>query len=97
MRPYADGRPRESWQRCKAKDCPQLFEAKIWKCSPLAYLRMQHAKVGLSAEWQPYLDYPPLEPGCSDEELREFFGREDEPYCAMCPAEPEPFRIPLPL
>jgi len=97
MQPYKDGRPRDSWQHCNAKDCPQLFEAKIWKCSPLAYLRMQHAKVGLSSEWKPYLDYPPLEAGCSDDQLREFFDREDEPYCNMCPAEPERFKIPLPL
>ena len=97
MQPYEDARPRESWERCAAKECPQLFEAKLWKCSPLAYLRMQHAKVGLSDKWQPYLQYRPLEPGCSDEALREFFAREEEPYCAMCPAKPEHFKIPVPL
>ena len=97
MQPYEDGQPRRSWERCVAKDCPQLFDGRLWKCAPLAYLRMQHAKVGLSAKWAPYLAYQPLEPGCSDAALREFFAREDEPYCSMCPAKPEHFRMPSPL
>ena len=97
MRPYADGRPRRSWERCVAKSCPQLFEGAIWKCSPLAYLGMQHDKFGLSEEWAPYLAYQPLRPDCGDAELREFFAREDEPVCAMCPAEPERFKMPSPL
>ena len=89
--------PRRSWEKCVAKRCPQLFEAKLWKCSPLAYLGMQDAKYGLAAKWRPYLAYRPLEPGCTDAELAEFFAREEEPFCAMCPAEPERFRLPLPL
>ncbi len=97
MEPYEDGQPRRSWEVCMAKGCPQLFEAKIWKCPPLAYLRMQDAKHKLSANWQPYLAYRPLEPECTDEELREFFSREEEPHCSMCPAQPERFALPLPL
>lgn len=97
MLPYQDGRPRESWERCKARYCPQLFDARIWKCAPLAYLPMQHARHRLSPQWQPYLAYQPLEPGCSDEALRTFFAREEEPWCAMCPAEPEHFALPMPL
>lgn len=97
MEPYADGQPRQSWQRCDAKGCPQLFESKIWKCSPLAYLGMQHTKYGLSDKWKPYLAYQPLKPECTDEEARAFFAREEESYCSMCPSEPEKFRISLPL
>ncbi len=97
MLPYEDGRPRESWERCKARYCPQLFEARIWKCAPLAYLPMQHAKYGLSQKWAPYLAYRPLEADCSDEALAEFFSREEEPSCGMCPARPERFVLPLPL
>ncbi|HEX4613966.1 MAG TPA: radical SAM protein [Urbifossiella sp.] len=81
MEPFADGRPRASWERCPA----------------LAYLPMQAARHRLSAAWDPYLAYRPLEPDCSDAELAAFFAREDEPACRMCPAEPEWFRIPLPL
>lgn len=97
MEPFEDAAPRSSWEKCQARYCPQLFEGKIWKCGPIAYLGMQDAKYGLSEKWRPYLDYRPLEPGCSDEELIAFFAREDEAICAMCPAEPRHFELPLPF
>lgn len=97
MQPYADARPRQSWANCPARTCKQLFEERIWKCPATAYLPMQHAKYGLGEAWRPYLDYEPLSPECSDAELEDFFSREDEPCCSMCPAEPERFSMPLPL
>lgn len=97
MEPFRDAQPRQSWEHCPARYCPQLFEEKIWKCAPLAYLKMQDTKYHLSESWQPYLAYRPLEPGCTDEQLGEFFRREEEPSCGMCPANPEKFTLPLPL
>jgi hypothetical protein len=99
MRPYHDGRPRQSWENCRARWCPQIHEGKLWKCPQLAYLQMQLEKVGIrdDLDWQSYLDYRPLDPACTDAELREFVSREDEHYCAMCPATPELFHLPLPL
>ena len=97
MEPFTDGLPRKSWEQCPARHCPQLFEGKLWKCAPLAYLKLQAAKYRLSDHWKPYLEYQPLEPGCTDEQLAEFFGREEEPACGMCPANPQKFKLPLPL
>lgn len=97
MEPFQDGRPRRSWENCPAKYCAQLFEGKIWKCAPLAYLKLQDAKYQLSEKWKSYLQYRPLEPGCSDEELHQFFAREEESSCGMCPAEPQRFTLPIPL
>ncbi len=97
MEPFADGQPRHSWEKCPAKFCRQLFEEKIWKCGPLAYLRLQDAKHHLSAQWEPYLRYQPLEPDCSDEELQAFCRREEEAVCGMCPANPEKFELPMPI
>jgi hypothetical protein len=97
MEPYTDSRPRQSWERCRAKTCPQIFEGKIWKCAPLAYLKLQDARYRLSESWAPYLRYQPLDITCTAEELAEFFRREDEPSCAMCPADPERFAPPMPL
>jgi len=97
MEPFEDGHPRRSWERCRAKFCPQLFEGRIWKCPPLAYLKLQDARYGLSEKWKPYLNYAPLSPECLDEELNEFFNREDESFCSMCPAAPEKFQLPLPF
>jgi hypothetical protein len=88
MQPFEDGDPEASYRICPAKECPQLFEGKIWKCPPLAYLPMQDAKVHLSEKWKPYLAYKPLSSDCSDQELEAFFLKGAEPVCAMCPATP---------
>jgi hypothetical protein len=58
---------------------------------------MQDGRFGIDAAWKPYLAYAPLAPGSSDDELDEFLAREEEAACAMCPAQPQPFAIPLPL
>ncbi len=97
MEPFAHGKPRQSWENCPARFCPQLFEGKIWKCPPLAYLKLQDAKYSLSTRWQPYLAYEPLAPNCSDDELNAFFSREEESYCSMCAARPQPLRLAIPL
>jgi hypothetical protein len=97
MPPFTDARPRDSWKRCPARYCPQLFEGHIWKCAPLAYLPMQQEKFGIGEAWSPYLKYRPPSPDNSDEELSAFFAREEEPECGMCPAEPQTFALPLPL
>jgi hypothetical protein len=97
MQPFTDERPRQSWENCAAKFCMQLFQGKLWKCPPIAYLRLQDAKYGLNTAWQPYLQYEPLSANCSDFELTEFLAREDESVCRMCPAQPEHFAMPSPL
>lgn len=97
MEPFEDRAPRQSWQVCTAKFCPQIFDGGIWKCAPLAYLPMQHERFGLSPKWSPYLGYRPLAPGCSDAELDAFFAREEESHCAMCAARPPRLALPVPI
>ncbi len=97
MAPFEDGKPRQSWEACTARHCPQIFEGKLWKCGPLAYLGMQNAKYGLSEKWQPYLGYRPLAPDCSQAEFDAFFALEEESYCGMCPAVPAQFKLPVPI
>jgi Radical SAM superfamily/4Fe-4S single cluster domain len=97
MQPFEDGSPRASWEICPARECKQLFEGKIWKCAPLAYLGMQKAKYRLSSKWDPYLRYKPLEPTCSDDELDAFIAKEDESYCGMCSARRRPLDLPNPI
>jgi hypothetical protein len=74
-----------------------LLDGAIFKCGPIAYLPMQDAKYKLAAPWRPYLDYQPLAAGCSDAAIAEYFAREEEPICAMCPAAPQRFALPSPL
>ncbi len=95
MRPYADGDARRSWVNCRStKHCMQLHENRLWKCPPIAYLRMQLDKFDLSEhpDWRRYLDYESLGPEASDAELEAFLQREDEFICGMCPAQPPHLR-----
>jgi hypothetical protein len=97
MRPFEDGRPRQSWEICPARHCKQLFGRKIWKCAALAYLQLQQGKFDLAEQWNRYLEYEALDPGCSDSELDAFLAKEDEVYCGMCPAQSRPFPLPMPF
>jgi hypothetical protein len=97
MQPYEDQRPGDSWKICPAKLCLQLHLGKLWKCPALAYLGMQQAKYNLSEKWQPYLQYQPLDSGCTDAELQAFVARQAESFCGMCPSVPQPFVLPSPL
>lgn len=97
MQPYSDGLPRQSWEHCPARHCMQLFEGKLWKCGPLAYLKLQDEKYHLSDAWRPYLAYQPLVADCTDEALAQFAARNEESYCGMCAAQPEKLTLPMPL
>lgn len=97
MLPFEDGQPRRSWEICPAKYCKQLFQGRLWKCAPLAYLPLQKAKYDLSPKWDPYLSYVPLDPSCTDRELEEFIALEDEPSCSMCSAERRRLALPVPI
>jgi hypothetical protein len=96
--PFEDGNPRKSWNNCvTGQQCFQLFEDCLWKCAPLAYLRLQDCKFKLSEKWKPYLKYEPLSPDCTDEEIVEFFNRKAEAVCGMCPSNPQVFAKANPL
>jgi hypothetical protein len=96
MKPFKDNNPRKSWETCPAR-CYQLFEGKIWKCAPLAYLKLQNEKFKLSSEWKPYLEYRPLKPNCTGNELDDFFNKEEESFCCMCSSDRKKLDPPLPF
>lgn len=97
IRPRDDNDAEASWKICPSKYCPQIFEGKLWKCPQVAYLRLMNRKHQLSDEWSEYLDYQPLEPYCSTNELKEFLNRKVESICKMCPAENYFFELPSPF
>jgi Radical SAM superfamily/4Fe-4S single cluster domain len=97
IEPFKDNNPRASWEICNAKLCTQIFENKIWKCAPLAYLQLQDRKYNLSESWNKYLDYQPLTLDATAEEINAFFNTEDIPECGMCPAKNIQFDLPLPF
>jgi hypothetical protein len=96
--PFEDSIPRKSWENCPSRKYVQLFQGKLWKCCSIAYLHLQkEAYPNLSSKWDPYLAYKPLCPDCSDEELERFLSAEEEPICAMCPAQKIMLKKPSPL
>lgn len=89
IEPFEDKNPEESWNNCPTgQDCFQMADGNIYKCAPLAHLPTMNKKYNLSEKWDPYLKYTPLKPDCSREEIIEFFSRESEKYCGMCPSKP---------
>lgn len=98
VEPFEDRNPRASWEICPSRLCVQLFRGRLWKCSPIAYLKLQkEAFPEISPKWDEYLGYQGIAPDCSDGELRAFLQREDESICGMCAARPVSFDKPSPL
>jgi hypothetical protein len=98
VRPYRDNAPGKSFRNCACRRCHQLFRGQVWKCPPIAYLRLQKEKYpDLSPQWDEYLQYEPLSPDASQWEALRFFAVRAEKICAMCPSNPAPFQKPSPL
>lgn len=98
LEPYEDNNYKKSWDNCATgQECFQLFNEKLFKCSMLAYLPTLKNKYNISSKWDKYLNYKPLEPSCSDQDIIDFFNRKAEVYCGMCPSNPEIFEKADPL
>lgn len=97
MLPFEDNDARKSWEICPARDCKQLFDGKLWKCAPIAYLRLQKLKFDISHKWDLYLNYTPLSPTSDNQALIEFTRCEDESICSMCSAKRRDFELPNPM
>jgi organic radical activating enzyme len=97
MLPFEDNDARKSWEICPARDCKQLFDGKLWKCAPIAYLRLQKQKFDISRKWDLYLNYTPLSATSDNQALFEFTRREDESICSMCSAKRRDFELPNPM
>ena len=89
MLPFATADARRSWRACQTKHCLTLRENALWKCPPIAHLPSVAARHRLDPDgpWQPFLAYQPLDVEASDDAIRRFVGRQDEPVCQMCPTE----------
>ncbi len=98
MKPLMDNDQKAAWAICPGRTCKQLFEGKLWKCPPVAYIRMMHTKYGIDTEaWKSWLEYKPLDPGCTDQELIEWVNRQDEVVCNLCPSTFQRLRLKSPI
>lgn len=88
IKPFKHDNIIESKRHCTC-DTLQLYKHNLYKCAPIAYLREALKKVGVknNADWQPYLNYIPLTPDCSYDDLKRFMGTQPKPEwtCRMCP------------
>lgn len=88
LKPFADGNYHASFSNCKMKNnCKNLLDYKLFKCPPLAYINLVGEKYRLSTKWDFYRAYQPLEPDCTENDLRDWLSQEAIPECAMCPTK----------
>jgi organic radical activating enzyme len=88
-----------AYRVCMQKTCTQLVNGCLAKCPALAYFPKLEAKLRLHdiPEWQPFHDYRPCPPTCSDHELRAFLRLEALAQCSLCPAKHTAFAHPDPM
>lgn len=88
IKPFNHDNIVESKKHCTCKT-PQLYKKNLYKCAPIAYIGDVLNKLGIKddPDWQPYLNYIPLTPDCSDDELKHFMEKQPKPEwtCGMCP------------
>ncbi len=97
--PYDDNDPDSSWKNCPAgQNSFSLMYGNIYKCAPLAYLPyMKEMFPTISSKWDPYLAYVPLHPDVTDQEIIDFYSKQSEKFCGMCPSNPTYFQKNDPL
>lgn len=87
MRPY-HSQPEEAFAYCCQKDCPLLYQGRIYKCSSNGLLAdlLEKFNPVTREEWDQYLD-PGIGHDCTAEELDSFLSHFGRPYrtCSMCP------------
>jgi len=88
IKPFQHDDITESKKHCACKTL-QLYKSNLYKCAPIAYIGDILGKYGREndPDWKPYLNYEPLTPDCSDDELEDFMKKQPQPEwtCKMCP------------
>lgn len=98
LEPYEDNDIEKSWENClTGKECFQLYNNKIYKCPMVTFLPEVKKRYNLSSKWDKYLEYTPLLDDATHDQIKEFFNRQAESVCSMCPAEPQAFNKKSPL
>lgn len=78
-----------AWRACAIKQCRQLHDNHLWKCPLIAYLQpLVDLGVGPVA-LRKYLDYQPLPPSATADEIGRWLAIGAESCCEMCPERRE--------
>jgi len=90
-KPYKDNNQRQSWENCVSKHSVQLYNGKLHKCGSITYLNDFLNKYNLmeDKDWKPYSKYKGIKSSAPLSEIKDFFKKEDEWICQMCPSNPD--------
>lgn len=89
MMPH-NSNPVQAFDICVQKQCPLLYDGKIYKCSTAGLLKDTLQKVGNPNidHWQPFI-IDGLSPDCDDAELLSYINNFGQPHamCRQCPTK----------
>jgi len=90
IKPY-NSNPTNAFDICVQKNCPLLYQGKIYKCSSVALLKkvLLDWDQSLDDQWYPYInEYRPLTLNSNDKEILQFLDNFNQPHkiCRMCPS-----------
>ena len=80
--------PQKAWNICYVKNlCITLIDNRLYRCPQLGCYAYAVRKGFVPSGWEVVLDYPPLTPACTQEELEAFLRAEACEQCCICPEE----------
>jgi organic radical activating enzyme len=84
--PYKSS-PALAWKICEPKNCVALVNNQLYKCSYIVSMADAYREGVLGEEWKAALDYQPLTPDCSAEEIIAHLSAHEVSQCSMCPEQ----------
>ena len=90
LTPFMDNNSRQSWDICISKNYRQLLDGNIYKCPQVAYINK--VKIPTHKNFDMMKQYMPITPEASLQQILEFFSKEEEDICSLCPAKTEYFK-----
>lgn len=80
--------PQKAWDICYVKHlCTTLIDNQLYRCPQLGCYSYALKNGFVSQQWNTVLDYQPLLPSCSQEELNAFMNDGVCEQCSICPEE----------
>jgi hypothetical protein len=78
--------PQKAWNICYVKNrCTTLIDNKLYRCPQLGCFSYAREKGFVSEAWDVVLDYQPLLPDCTEQEMHDFINGNVCKQCSICP------------
>ena len=80
--------PAKAWSICLAKNCyTTLIDNCLYRCPQLGCYSYAAKKGFVSEDWKAVLNYEPLKPSCTQDELKAFMHEGPCEQCSVCPEQ----------